>query len=194
VAYLTPHINRPAAIPRGFTLVEAMVASVVLAVAVLGASTAIVASQQQNLVQQEDSAAVALARQLIEEIASRPLSLPDATPGWPTVTDRSSYDTISDYSGYTDTVTLPIYHTNSVSNTANFTSALPAGTPITTGASSVALGANQYLRTVIVTYPTSIFGATVTSGDFAVVVVTVHGANDVGVTLSRVLGEVSLTR
>jgi len=195
MAHRTLRIDPLVGRSRGFTLVEAMIASVVLAVAVVGASTAIIASQQQTSVQQQDFVAVALARQLIEEIASRPLSLPDATAGFPTVTDRSAYDTINDYAGYADTVTSPVYHSGSPPSTANFTSALPVATPVTTPVSSVQLSANQYLRTVSVSYPTSMFGTTVTtSGDFAVVKVTVRGVNDAGVTLSKVLGKVTVTR
>jgi len=189
MARRTPRIDR-----RAFTLVEAMVASVVLAVAVVGASSAIIASQQQTSVQQQGASAVALARQLMEEIASFPLTLPDASAGWPTVTDKSLYDTINDYGGYTDVVTNSVYHTNSTSSTANFTSALPTSTVAAGGASSVTLSINQYVRSVTVSYPTSIFGATVTSGDFAVVTVTVRGVSDAGVTLSRVIGRVTVTR
>ena len=177
-----------------FTLAEALVASVVLVVAVTGASTAIISSQQETSVQQQGTVSVALARQLMEEIASRPLLLPDGTAVWPTVTNRSSYDTINDYNGYTDVISAPIYHTNSASTTANFSSALPSVTVATGGASSVSLSANQYVRTVSVSYPTSIFGKTVTAGDFAIISVTVHGLNDAGVTLSRVMGKVSITR
>jgi prepilin-type N-terminal cleavage/methylation domain-containing protein len=179
--------------PRGFTLAESLVAAVVLAITVVAVSGAIVASQKQTRVQQEDSTAVSLARTLMEEIASRPLSLPDGTAGFPTVTDRSNYDTIDDFSGYTDVVSSRVYLTSSTSS-ASYSSALPPVTVVAAGPSGVSLQPGQYSRTVTVSYPTSIFGTTVTSGDFGLVTVTVTGAAGSKVTLSRLYGSISVTR
>src|SRR5690349_12721675 len=60
----------------GFTLAEALLASVVLAVAVLGISQLTGASSQQSEALRQDARAVALARELMEEIASKPFTDP----------------------------------------------------------------------------------------------------------------------
>jgi hypothetical protein len=168
----------------------------VLAIAVTAVSTAIVAAQKQNSAQEDDSIAVGLARQLMEEIASRPLpaSLPDSTAGWPTVTNRTTYDTIDDFNGYTDTISLPVRLTNAVSTSSNFTSARPTVTTVAGGVGSIQLTAQQFSRTVSVSYPTSIFGTTVTSGDFAVVTLTVRGGRGSKVTISRLFSKLTITR
>jgi type II secretory pathway pseudopilin PulG len=88
----------------GFTLAESLIASVVLAAAVIGIAWMLAASYQQSAVRGNKTTALSLAQQLMEEIAAKPLD-PATTPdhgGWPTYTDRRLYDTVDDYSGYTD--------------------------------------------------------------------------------------------
>ena len=83
-----------------------MIASVVLAASVIGIATALGASYQQDGVRGNVTTALSLARQLMEEIASRPLELPSYMtdkPGWSSgQTDRRQYDTIGDYNGYSE--------------------------------------------------------------------------------------------
>ena len=191
MARRTPVTSAP-----GFTLAESLIASVVLAVAVVAVSGAMIASHQQSTVSEEDAVAVSLAKSLVEEIASLPLTLPDASAGWPTVTDRTSYDTIDDYNGYTDKVSSSVSRTGTLS-AGTFSSARPSVTAITNGDTS--LSTSEYSRVVSVTYPTSIFGKTVAagdfaSGDFAVIGVTVKGYNGSEVTISRLISRVSVTR
>src|SRR6478672_4443816 len=82
-----------------------MIASVVLAAAVIGIGGLLAASYQQTAVRGDTSSGLTMAQQLMEEIASKPLdppSLPNK-PGWSAgQTDRTQYDTIDDYNGYTD--------------------------------------------------------------------------------------------
>src|SRR5688572_12916500 len=91
---------------RAFTLVEALIAAFVVAVATVGVASMLAASSQQSAVMQDSTVSQALARQLMEEIASRPVN--DANGnislGYEVgETGRSLFNTIDDYDGYTDT-------------------------------------------------------------------------------------------
>ena len=83
-----------------------MIASVVLAIAVIAISATLSASYKQNSIRGNTTTAVALAQQLMEEISAKPIALPAGqtnSPGWSQgQTDRSSYDTVEDYNGYSD--------------------------------------------------------------------------------------------
>jgi len=79
-------------------LIEAMVASVVVAVAVLGIVSVLTASSQQTSVLRQNAIAVGLARQLLEEIAAKPFGPPASS----TAATRGSFQSIGDYNGYTD--------------------------------------------------------------------------------------------
>ncbi|HVT88407.1 MAG TPA: type II secretion system protein [Tepidisphaeraceae bacterium] len=177
---------------RAFTLAESLAATIVLALAVVGVSGAIIASQQQIHAQEEDSVAAGLARQLMEDIAVLPINTSDATTGWPTTTDRTLYDSVIDYNGYTEVVSIPIHRSVTVADTGTFSSASPSSTAITSGTPT--LGAQQYSRVVSVTYPTSIFGQTVSAGEFAVIGVTVKGSSGVTVSLSRIVARNTVSR
>jgi prepilin-type N-terminal cleavage/methylation domain-containing protein len=178
---------------RGFTLAESLLASVVLAIAVVAVSGAIVASQSQSEIQETSGIAVSLGRELMEEICQRPLTLPDITPGWRGgVTNRSTYDTIDDYNGYTDSVAAYIARTTTAS-VGTFNSALPPATVVTSGTPPTPTG-QLYTRVVKVTYPTTVFSSGDASGDFAIVTVTISGAGGTQVTLSRLVGNQSVSR
>jgi Tfp pilus assembly protein PilV len=168
-----------------FTLAESLIASVVLAISVVAVSGAIIASQQQTAAQEEDSTALSLARQLMEEISSLPLNPTDATAGFPTVTDRSLFDSIYDFNAYTDKLGVPIYRSANANDVAAFTSATPTVTVITSGTPTLAT--QEYLRSVAVSYPTSLFGQAISSGEFAVITVTVRGGKGTKVTISRIV-------
>ena len=90
----------------GFTLAESLIASVVLAIAVVAISGTLAASYQQSNARGDTTTALSLAQQLMEEIAAKPVALaPGQTnkPGWSHgQTDRRLYDTIDDYNGYAD--------------------------------------------------------------------------------------------
>jgi prepilin-type N-terminal cleavage/methylation domain-containing protein len=178
----------------GFTLAECLIASVVLAIAVIAVSGSIVASQSQNTAQVEDTMALNLARQLMEEIAAVPLSTADSS-SWPSLTDRTQYDRVNDFNGYSDIVKIPLRRSSSssLSGTVSLSSARPSVTVVTSG--SPTLGTEQYRRTVSITYPTTPFsGATVTAGDFAVVTITVRSGSGVVVTLPRLFARNTVKR
>jgi Tfp pilus assembly major pilin PilA len=140
---------------RGFTIAEAMIASVVLAASVIGIAGMLAASYQQNAVRGNMTTALALAQQLMEEIASKPLDPPvlPNQPGWSTGhTDRRNYDTVDDYNGYSDM---------SSSITTN------SGTPLDLG------DGGSYTRRVSVQTSAKPSGLTGTASDFVLVTVTV---------------------
>lgn len=190
----TPNTNLMALRRRrsGFTLAECLAASVVLALATVGVFGAILASQAQVDAQEDDTTAVDLGTQLMEKVAVLPLNASDATAGWPSVTTTSSYDSIGDYNGYADTVTVPIRRTSTLSASGSFTTSSPTVTLVTSGTPT--LTRQKYLRRVSVSYPTSIFGTTVTSGQFAIVKVSITGGGGANIMLSRVISNLSVTR
>jgi Tfp pilus assembly protein PilV len=90
-----------------FTLAEALIASVVLAIAALSIATALSACAQQSTAFDSDATALSLARELIEAVAARPFDPPGSgdQPGWGAGSQTcDNYDDISDFAGYTDTV------------------------------------------------------------------------------------------
>ena len=89
----------------GLTLVEALIASVILAVAVAAVSHAVLAGQMQSYDALERLHAVQLAEGLVEEILRLPYNDPDgaSNPG-PEAgeTSRGLYDNIDDFHGFTE--------------------------------------------------------------------------------------------
>jgi Tfp pilus assembly protein PilV len=142
----------------GYTLAEAMIASVVLAAAVIGLGGLLAASSQQSAARGDTTSGLTLAQQLMEEIASKPIdppSLPNR-PGWSSgQTDRTQYDTIDDYNGYTD-----------LSNSL----AMRDGNAIQAGKTN---SNNSVTRTVTVTQNALPTGLTGTASDFVLVTVKV---------------------
>jgi prepilin-type N-terminal cleavage/methylation domain-containing protein len=95
---------------RGFTLAEALIASVILAIAVVGISTTLMASARQTQQLGAMSTSQGLARELLEEVTSRSFTTQPAA-GYPVqhdATKRSQYDDLGDYDGYTDNTTAGI--------------------------------------------------------------------------------------
>jgi hypothetical protein len=149
-----------------------MIACVVLAVAVIGVATTIAASHQQTNAVESGAVTVAAARQLMEEIAAKPLVASDATPGWfAGQHDRKFYDTINDYGGLTEP--SPVY---------------------TREGQKLLVGPENYVRTVKVTYPTTVFGTTTAAGEFALVEVSVTGNKGQGCTLKRLVAKTNRER
>jgi prepilin-type N-terminal cleavage/methylation domain-containing protein len=176
---MQPHTSRTdppsARYPRrsGFTLIESLIASVVLAIAVVGIAGAIGASFKQTSALDNDSAAIAAARALLEEAASKPFAASTASSKAAAGNlDRSTYTNVADYHGYHDT------------------------SPFSTlGGGTVDLGTG-YSRTVTYTVPAGVtVGATTTSlNDFGRVTVTVSSPSGRDVTLSRLISKVTYTR
>ncbi len=91
---------------NGFTLVEALIATVVLAVATVAIAQMLGTSAQQAVAMRHQATSLELARQLMEEISCRPIE--DSTGAISLGNEagensRSQYDQIDDYQGYGDT-------------------------------------------------------------------------------------------
>jgi len=153
-----------------------MIASVVLAVAVIGISWTLAASYQQSEVRGNKTTALSLAQQLMEEIASKPMDPPSSGDhaGWSAgVTNRSLYDTIDDYNGYSDV-----------------SSALPMGDATTIDAGD----GGAYTRTVTVTSNALPSGLTGTSSDFLLVTVTISMPQHQSMSLSQLFTRAAILR
>ncbi len=175
MASFTLTINRAAAgrKARGFTLVESLIAATVLAASVIGITGPLIASSQQAEVLQQNSMAISLAQQLMEEITSKPFYDPvdgSTTLGLgATKTDRSKYNNIGDYDTYTD-------KTSSMVTLGGTSLSFPSG--------------GIYTRLVHVEYRATPAGTSAASGTFALVQVTVTGPIGAPVVLSRLVSNV----
>jgi prepilin-type N-terminal cleavage/methylation domain-containing protein len=174
------NIRQPKSRRRGFTLIEAMFASVVLTIGVLGLSGTLAASYQQTIAMRQNATAVALGRQLLDEIAALPDNTAPSTGTAPAV--RTSFTSVGQYNGYTDTSTdLPMLGPSSNSTVD-------------------ATGSVAYTRQVTVQSSGPGFpggGITDTSSpntDFALVTVTVTAPDGQSVSLSRVVCNYAFTR
>lgn len=165
--------------PRhAFTLVESLIAAVVLAILVAGISSALSASYQQTITLNQTATAVALGRQLLEEIASKPLLDPATGTTTPVATakagPRSGFTGAGDYNLYTDN-----------------------GSSLTTlGGSTInATSGGSYTRSVTVQLgATPVGDSTSPSSDFALVTVTVTMPSGHSIKLQRVLTNYTFTR
>ncbi len=167
----TKPLARDLAAPRGgFTLAESLIASVVLAVAVIGVAATLSASHQNSAALETEAQAASLARQLIEEIAAKPLVLSDATAGWPADKDRRNYDSVNDYAGYEDESPFTMLDGQEIG------------------------AAGAFKRIVTLTSPNSLFGTTPPAGDFVIVKVAVQDGNGGGCVLHRLVSRTTLTR
>jgi hypothetical protein len=83
----------------GFTLLEGLIASVVLVVLAIGVVGAVSTSYQQSQSVRASSTAVTLARQLNDEIVSKPYDPSDALGSGGV---RSTFTGVSAYNGYSD--------------------------------------------------------------------------------------------
>jgi type II secretory pathway pseudopilin PulG len=157
---------------RAFTLVEAMIASVVLAISVVGVVEALDCSSQQSMATDETAMTTGLGRQLLEEVAAKPFPIRGVTtsPGWlEGNTNRATYDDIFDYNGYTDT------------------------TPITALSGAVIDPGGTYTRAVSVTQrmnPSDTPGA----GNFALITIRLTGPSGHTVVFSKLVANVTLSR
>ncbi len=158
---------------RGFTLVEALIASVVMAISVLGIGMTLAASSAQSQSTLEASTSAMLGRQLLEEIAAKPFPIPGVTtePGWSSGNhDRATYDDAGDYSGYTDS--SPII-------------ALSGATIPTTGI---------YTRSVTFSLRTNPGDTPNPAGDFALITVTVTAPSGTISTYSTIVSNITQVR
>jgi Tfp pilus assembly protein PilV len=167
---------------NGFTLPEALIAAVVLAAAVVGIAGTLSASYQQTVGQGESSKAMELCRELMEEIASKPMDAPLGTTdqqGFKNgVTNRSNYDTVDDYDGYTDTTTTG----GSTQQMTNYD-----GTAVDIGSGytrKVTFLSGNYMPT----------GHTAPASDFTAVQVTVTTPHNMNVQTTQLLPRVTVQR
>ena len=175
----SPRIDRVATAPhRGFTLIEALVASVILAILALGVAGAVGASYTQTISLIQNATAVALARELIEEIAAKPLLDPvsgNTTPAATALgTARSTFTGVGNYNLYTD-------QGSSLKTLAGTTINLTGG--------------QRFTRTVSVqagAIPTT--DTKSPSTDFALVTVTVTTPSGQKFSISRVVANYTFTR
>ena len=140
---------------RGFSVAEAMMASTLLAIAVVGIAGPLGAACEQSRMGDERGAALVLARELMEEIVAKPLCDGGTTCHLGPEsgeTSRSKFDSADDYHLYHDSTT-------ELKDLANQTLAYPAS--------------KVYSRDVTVEYRTSPNGASTTSGDYGLVTVSV---------------------
>lgn len=153
---------------RGFTLAEALLATALLAITVAAIASPFAAAYKQTTQGSELTQANSLARELMEEVATRPFV--DPTDGSTTLgpesgeNSKSKYDNIDDFNGYKD-------------NTSNMTG--ENGTAIAWN------GHGVYKRSVAVEYRATPSGSATSSGNFAVVTVTVETPSGKQATLQR---------
>ena len=210
--------HSPFARSRGFTLVEGLLAAAVLGVATVAVVGPIMAARQQSASIAGDAAALALARQLMEEIAAKPYADPDdgniILGPEATEPSRAYFDNVDDYHGYTDsTQTL---RTVDGQNAALAMEATVNATTVTTEPPTEELPSPsptpapqqrklEFARRVSVEYRAGPQGPKVAAGDFAVVTVRVThvkdpsdnvsaNGNDEGVELSGLVTRVSLRK
>lgn len=179
---------------KAFTLAESLAASVILAVAVVGVSGALLAAQQQTRSSRQAHVLTMLARQLVERATSLPMQLSDGTSGvagWPAISDANQYDTLDDFAGYTDSVDASA----AFEQTGADASALVASgaEPVQLTASASAAG-HACVRTITILYPTTFQGVAITHGQVAVVTVAVRLAGGATATLSQTVCKWTATR
>lgn len=162
---------------RGFTLAESMLAAVVLATAVVGVAGSIAAAHQQNRVLREQGTMLQAARSLLEEVSLLPVATSGANQsnGWSGgETDRSAYDDVFDYNGYSDSSPFKSMH--------------PKG-------SDMDLGTGYTRRVSVKPYVTlTVPAATTLLGNFAEIRVTVRSPGGRELTLSRWHSRVTIER
>lgn len=164
---------------RGFTLAESLVASVVLAIAVVAIAATLTATYQSISAGAGTSEAVRMARQLIEEISAKPFAVPatetDNSGCSGGNLDRRSYDTIDDYHGFTDTSTAI--------ETLD-------GDTVAVGSA----GGGTFARSISITTGVRPTGHTAPAADFALVTVTVTKPNGEAIKVSQVITRSAIVR
>lgn len=152
-------------------MLEALCASVVLSILVLGVCGTLTESYEQSAVVQSNGTSVSLARQLADEITSKTLG---STLGPGSFTSRAQYTTVCNYNGYSDTSTAtPLLEGGTLDVTSS---------DVYSRSVSVALGARPSID------------STSPSTDFAVVTVSVTGPNGQVVTIPKFVCNYAIQR
>lgn len=160
---------------RGFTLLEGLLAAVVLAILVLGVCGTLSESYTQSEFTTANATAVSLARQLADEMVSKPMGSMSSSLGPGAYTSRSQYTQIINYHTYSDTST-----------------SIP---PLGSGSPVDATGADSYTRSVSVVSATpSIDSSPVVPTDFAIVTVTITAPNGQTVSIPQFVANYPIQR
>jgi len=155
----------------GFTLLEGLIASVVLAILVLGVVGSVSTSYQQSQSVRATSTSVTLARQLVDEIVSKPF---DSTDALGTGGTRSTFTNVSAYDNYSDT---------------------SDSLPLLAGGTIDATGADQYTRqTSVIVGAQPSNDATSPTSDFAIVTVNVTGPDGEVISIPEFVARYAVTR
>jgi Tfp pilus assembly protein PilV len=138
---------------RAFTLAEALIASVVLAIAVVGIAGTLAASYDTRTSSDEDATAATLARTLLEEIAAKPFATTASSSGWSAGNkNRATYVNVADYQGYTDENPFRSLDGQEIDLEAAYRRSVNYTCPATITASGTTMTSNQFgLVTVTVT-------------------------------------------
>jgi len=140
---------------------EGLIASVILAILVLGVCSSLTTAYQQAIIVKNNSTGIMLARQLADEITSKPLADPSTNstalgPG-SGMTTRSTFTHVTNYYGYSDTSTaMPLLEGGSLDVTSSDTY---------TRSVNVVVGAKPSIDTASATTSFAIVTVTVTGPD-----------------------------
>jgi prepilin-type N-terminal cleavage/methylation domain-containing protein len=156
---------------RGFTLLEGLTAAMILAILVLGVFGSLSAAYEQSASVRANATGILLARQLADEIISKPFN-PTNSLGAGGLASRSLFTDVSNYNNYSDTSTsMPLL----AGGTLNVT-----GSDAYNRSVSVAVGATPSIDAVS---PTT---------DFAIVTVSVTCPNGQIVTIPELVANYSI--
>lgn len=160
---------------QAFTLIEGLIASLILAVGVMGVAATLSASASQARALATDTTAQMLARELMEEVAAKPFAAPatnDAAGYKLGNTSRATYDNLSDYDGYSDATPLKSLN----------------GDIIDTG------DGVTYTRSVSIEFRSTPGGPDGLGGDYAMITVNVKANLGRSITMSRLVTNLTLVR
>ena len=157
---------------KAFTLAECLIASVVLSVSVIGVAATLSASHAQTSnVANESQAVTICGSSWRKSQPSRSLRRTRRRAGR-LESDRSKYDSVMDYSGYSDESPFPTLEGDS----ATVSSKVP------------------FSRQVTIAEPATLFGAAVTPGDAVMVTVDAQDTLGRGATLHRLVTPITTVR
>jgi prepilin-type N-terminal cleavage/methylation domain-containing protein len=159
---------------RGFTLMEALVASVVLLILALGVVGSVSTAYEQSQFVHDSATSLSLAKQLMDEIVSKPYVPADALGTTGNTGPRSAFTNVSAYNKYSDAST---------------------SMPMLTGATLDVTGSESFVRSVSVSKGTkpSIDTASPTN-DFAIVTVTITNPDGQTVSVPELVANYSIQR
>jgi len=105
--------------PVAFTLVEALLAATILAMAIFGILVPFTSGAQNQQVDAKRTMAVNLAQELMEEILAKPFYDPQGASNVgpePGESNRGRFDNIDDYNGYSEAAGAIVNHDGSVAS------------------------------------------------------------------------------